>query len=171
MIVASRLSAGLLLFRMVSASGVEVMLAHMGGPFWAKKDEGGWSIPKGECESGEDPLAAARREFFEELGRDVPPGEAIDLGEVKQPSGKRIRAWAIEGDVDVSDVTSNRFEMEWPPRSGRVQEFPEIDQAGWFDLKTARAKLVKGQAPFIDVLIARLGLDAAAEPSAPQQGC
>jgi predicted NUDIX family NTP pyrophosphohydrolase len=154
-----RHSAGLLLFRRASDEGIEVMIAHMGGPFWANKDGGGWSIPKGEYERGEEPLVAARREFLEELGREVPSAELIDLGEVRQSSGKRIRAWAVEADFDVSQITSNTFEMEWPRGSGRTERFPEIDRAAWFDLDAARAKLVKGQVPFIDLLIDRLGLN------------
>jgi predicted NUDIX family NTP pyrophosphohydrolase len=150
----------LLLFRRVSPSAVEVMLAHMGGPFWADRDRGAWSIPKGEYEPGEEALAAARREFVEELGHEVPAGDPLELGEVKQAGGKRIHAWALEGDIDVSHIRSNTFEMEWPPRSGRRQRFPEIDRAGWFDLDTARDKLVKGQVPLIDMLAARLGLPA-----------
>ena len=152
-----RHSAGLLVFRRAPDADIEVMIAHMGGPFWAKKDSGGWSIPKGEYEPGEEPLVAARREFLEELGREAPSAEFIDLGEVRQPSGKRIRAWAVEADLDVSHITSNTFEMEWPRGSGRTERFPEIDGAGWFDLDTARSKLVKGQVPFIDLLIDRLG--------------
>jgi predicted NUDIX family NTP pyrophosphohydrolase len=129
----------------------------MGGPFWAGKDRRAWSIPKGEYGPGEDALAAARREFVEELGHEVPAGETLELGEVTQTGGKRIRAWALEGDIDVSQITSNTFEMEWPPRSGRSRRFPEIDRAGWFDLDTARGKLVKGQVPLLDMLAARLG--------------
>jgi predicted NUDIX family NTP pyrophosphohydrolase len=136
------------------------MLAHMGGPFWSSRDQGAWSIPKGEYEPGEEALAAARREFVEELGHEVPAGEALDLGEVTQAGGKRIRAWALEGDVDVSQITSNTFEMEWPRNSGRRRRFPEVDRADWFDLDTARGKLVKGQVPLIDMLAARLGLRA-----------
>jgi predicted NUDIX family NTP pyrophosphohydrolase len=134
------------------------MLAHMGGPFWAARDRGAWSIPKGEYEPGEEALAAARREFVEELGHEVPAGDPLELGEVTQASGKRIHAWALEGDIDVSHITSNTFEIEWPPRSGRRRRFPEIDRAGWFDLDTARGKLVEGQVPLIDLLAARLGL-------------
>jgi predicted NUDIX family NTP pyrophosphohydrolase len=158
--MAGRRSAGLLLFRRASPAAVEVMLAHMGGPFWASRDRGAWSIPKGEYEPGEEALAAARREFVEELGQEVPAGETLELGEVTQAGGKRIRAWALEGDIDVSHITSNTFEMEWPPTSGRRRRFPEIDRAGWFDLRTARGKLVKGQVPLIDMLAARLGLPA-----------
>lgn len=139
-------------------SGVRVMLAHMGGPFWAKKDAGAWSIPKGEYDHGEDPLQAAQREFAEELGTAVPAGELIDLGEITQRGGKRVRAWALRAYLDVSDITSNTFEIEWPRGSGRMQRFPEIDRAGWFDLATARGKLVRGQVAFLDVLADRLGV-------------
>ena len=134
------------------------MLVHMGGPFWARKDAGAWSIPKGECDDGEDPLQAARREFAEELGCSPPDGEMIDLGEITQRGGKRVRAWAVRGYIDVSDITSNTFELQWPPRSGRMQSFPEIDRAGWFDLETARGKLVQGQVALLDVLADRLGV-------------
>lgn len=139
-------------------SGVRVMLAHMGGPFWAKKDAGAWSIPKGEYDNGEDPLQAAQREFAEELGTAAPAGELIDLGEIRQRGGKRVRAWAVRAYLDVSDITSNTFEIEWPRGSGRMQRFPEIDRAGWFDLATARGKLVQGQVAFLDVLADRLGV-------------
>ena len=135
----------------------------MGGPFWASRDQGAWSIPKGEYDPGEEALAAARREFVEEIGQGVPAGEELELGEVTQAGGKRIRAWALEGDIDVSRISSNTFEMEWPPRSGRRRRFPEIDRAGWFDLDAARAKLVKSQVPLIDLLAARLGLPAGGE--------
>lgn len=155
-----RRSAGLLLFRGAPASRLEVMIAHMGGPLWANKDRGGWSIPKGEYEPGEEPLIAALREFEEELGQDAPSGEPIDLGEVRQPSGKRLRVWALEADLDVSRVRSNTFELEWPRGSGRMRRFPEIDRAGWFDLHTARSKLVKGQLSFIDRLEADLGRES-----------
>jgi len=149
-------SAGLLLFRRPDGE-VEILIAHMGGPFWAKKDDRAWSIPKGEYREGEDPLAAARREFEEELGSPPIEGELLDLGEVRQSSGKRVRAWAVEGDLDATSITSNTFEIEWPPRSGRMQEFPEIDRAAWVDPDTARAKLVKGQVEFVDRLVEQLG--------------
>ena len=110
----------------------------MGGPFWARKDAGAWTIPKGEVEPGEEPLAVARREFHEELGRAVPPGDLVDLGEVRQAGGKVVRAWAVEGDLDAETIVSNTFELEWPPKSGRIQAFPEIDRAAWFDLESAR---------------------------------
>ena len=144
-------SAGLLLYRLRDGR-LEVLIAHMGGPFWARKDEGGWSIVKGEYEEHEDPLAAARREFLEETGSEPPVGTALALGEVRQPSGKRIVAWAIESDFDADSIRSNTFTIEWPRGSGRQQEFPEIDRARWFDTQTARRKLVKGQVPFIDLL-------------------
>src|SRR5215210_5611580 len=124
-------SAGLLLYR-VRDGRLQVLIAHMGGPFWAKKDEAGWSIPKGEYVEGEDRLAAARREFEEEIGSSPPSGPMLELGEIRQPSGKRIVAWAVEGDLDPATVRSNTFVLEWPPRSGRQEEFPEIDRADWF---------------------------------------
>jgi predicted NUDIX family NTP pyrophosphohydrolase len=133
-------SAGLLLHRFRDGQP-EVLIAHMGGPFWAKKDERAWSIPKGEYDdSDEEPLAAARREFEEELGSPPPDGNAIPLGEVKQSSGKLVVAWAVEGDFDPTKIESNTFTTEWPPRSGRTAEFPEIDRAEWVDLATARRK-------------------------------
>ncbi|GAB3590653.1 NUDIX domain-containing protein [Angustibacter peucedani] len=150
-------SAGLLLHRRGPDGAREVLLGHMGGPFWARKDDGAWSVPKGELEPGEEPLAAARREFVEELGIDVPDGEVHDLGEVRQSSGKVVTVWALEGDLDVGAVVPGTFELEWPPRSGRVQEFPEIDRAAWLDVDTARTKLVKGQRPFLDRLLQLLG--------------
>ena len=149
-------SAGLLLYR-IRDGGPEVFIGHMGGPFWAKKDERAWSVFKGEYDDSEDALAAARREFEEETGSPPPDGPLIDLGEVRQSSGKRVNAWAVEGDFDPADLKSNTFTAEWPPRSGRQAEFPEVDRAEWFDLETARAKLVKAQAGFIDVLERELG--------------
>jgi predicted NUDIX family NTP pyrophosphohydrolase len=149
-------SAGLLLYRRRQGR-IEVLLGHMGGPFWARKDERAWSIPKGEHPEAEDALAAARREFAEETGTPPPDGPTLDLGEVRQSGGKRVTAWAVEGDLDPAAVKSNTFLLEWPPRSGRRQEFPEIDRAGWFDLDTARRKIVKGQAALVDRLEERLG--------------
>ncbi|MEA2188761.1 MAG: hypothetical protein QOK16_3772 [Solirubrobacteraceae bacterium] len=134
------------------------MLVHMGGPFWARKDAGAWSIPKGEYNLEEDPLEAAQREFAEELGTPAPNGETIDLGEIKQRGGKRVRAWAVRAYMDVSNITSNTFEMQWPPGSGRMQRFPEVDRADWFDLSSARNKLVQGQVAFLDALADRLGV-------------
>ena len=147
-----KLSAGLLVYRRTD-DGIEVLLVHPGGPFWAKKDEGSWSLPKGEYEPEEDPLTVALREFEEETGQPPPDhSEAEWLGEQRQPSGKVVSAWAVEGDVDVSDIRSNTFEMEWPPRSGRMQEFPEVDRAGWFGPDEARRKILRGQAGFLDRL-------------------
>jgi predicted NUDIX family NTP pyrophosphohydrolase len=140
-------SAGVLLRR---PSG-EVLLVHPGGPFWARKDEGAWSIPKGEYEDGDDPEEAARREFHEELGSSA-PDTLTDLGTVKQKNGKEVRAYLASGDLDTSAITSNTFTMEWPPRSGRMSEFPEVDRAEWFDIETARAKLNPAQAAFLDRL-------------------
>jgi len=138
-------SAGILLHR-----GGEVLLVHPGGPFWAKKDAGAWSIPKGEYEDGDDPRAAALREFEEELGSALPAGtELVELGTVKLKSGKRITAFAAEGDLDAETISSNTFEMEWPPRSGRMQAFPEVDRAGWFSIEEAREKLNPAQAEFL----------------------
>jgi predicted NUDIX family NTP pyrophosphohydrolase len=147
----STLSGGLLLFRR-DPDGLRLLIAHMGGPFWARKDDRAWSVPKGECDPGEDPLAAARREFAEELGLPAPEGQTLDLGEVRMKSGKRIRVWAVEGDLDPEAVVPGVFSMEWPPRSGRTQEFPEVDRAAWVDPGTARAKLVQAQAAFVDRL-------------------
>ncbi len=144
-------SAGLLLFREV-AGRLEVLLVHPGGPFWARKDEGAWSIPKGEFEAGEEPLAAARREFAEETGAEAPLGEALGLGAVPQPSGKIIQAWAVRGEFDPSGLKSNTFSIEWPPRSGRHAEFPEVDRAAWFGLEEARRSIQPGQAPLLDAL-------------------
>jgi predicted NUDIX family NTP pyrophosphohydrolase len=146
-----RTSAGILLYRLRPA-GPEVLLGHMGGPFWAKKDDGGWSIPKGEHGPDEDPLAVAQREFEEELGSSVPTQELVPLGALRVTSGKVLAVWAAEGDLDAAAAQSNTFTVEWPPRSGRVQEFPEIDRAAWFGLDEARSKLVKGQVPFLDRL-------------------
>jgi predicted NUDIX family NTP pyrophosphohydrolase len=144
-------SAGLLLYRR-RPGGVEVLLVHPGGPLWARRDDGAWSIPKGEHGPDEDPLAVVRREFREELGQDPPPGRPVPLGELRQPGGKRVSAWALEGELDVAEVRSNTFEMEWPPRSGRVRRFPEVDRAGWFGLEEARRKLLPGQVGFLDRL-------------------
>jgi predicted NUDIX family NTP pyrophosphohydrolase len=146
-----KLSAGIVLYRVVD-DGLEVLLGHMGGPFWARKDEGAWSIPKGEYAEGEEPRAAATREFHEEMGAPLPEGELVDLGVFKQSSAKQVTAFALEADFDADNIVSNTFETEWPPRSGRLQSFPEIDRAAWFDVETARTKLVKGQVPILDRL-------------------
>ena len=140
-------SAGVLAFRNREEI-LQVFLVHPGGPFWAKKDAGAWSIPKGELLEGEDPLAAARREFEEETGI-VADGQFLALGELKQPSGKVIVAWALEHDFDAEQVRSNTFTIEWPPKSGRMQQFPEVDAGGWFSLPEARIKLLKGQLEFL----------------------
>jgi predicted NUDIX family NTP pyrophosphohydrolase len=146
----------LLLFR-GTGDALEVLLVHPGGPFWAKRDEGAWSIPKGECEEGEDPPAAAWREFGEELGSPAPEGEALELGEVRQKAGKTVQAWAIAGDLDPEHITSNTFTMEWPPRSGQTQSFPEVDRAGWFGLAEARERINPAQAALLDRLRDALG--------------
>ncbi len=145
-------SAGLLLYR--GAPGrLEVLLVHPGGPFWAKKDAGAWSIPKGEIDAGEEPLTAARREFEEETGVAPPDGEAVALEPRRQAGGKLVMAWAVRGDLDPALIRSGTFSLEWPPRSGRQQEFPEVDRAGWFTLEQAREKILSGQVPFLDELV------------------
>jgi predicted NUDIX family NTP pyrophosphohydrolase len=145
-------SAGIVLYRS-SGGRLEVLLGHMGGPFWARKDAGAWSIPKGEYGVDEDPFVAACREFHEEFGTPVPAGATfVDLGEVRQAGGKVVRAWAVAGDLDPARVVSNTFEMEWPPRSGRIGTFPEIDRAAWFDLTAAHDRIVAGQRPLLERL-------------------
>ncbi|MFF4629773.1 NUDIX domain-containing protein [Streptomyces griseorubiginosus] len=147
-----RTSAGLLLFRHTE-DGLEVLLGHMGGPFFARRDAGAWTVPKGEYEpESESAWDAARREFEEELGLPPPDGEAVSLGEVRQTNGKVVTAWAIEADLDPATVVPGVFSMEWPPRSGRTQEFPELDRVAWFGLERARAVIVKAQAAFLDRL-------------------
>ena len=147
-----RTSAGILLHR-PGAGGPEVLIGHMGGPFWAHKDEAAWSIPKGEHGPDEDPLAVALREFEEEMGSPVPAADFVPLGQVRASGGKVLTAWAAEGDLDATATTSNTFPLEWPPRSGRVQEFPEIDRAAWVTVGEARTKLVAGQRPLLDRLL------------------
>src|SRR5438067_1634187 len=137
-----KLSAGLLPFRR-KADGIEVFLVHPGGPFWKNKDYGAWSLAKGEYESGEDPLTAAQREFDEETGFRAVGGEFLPLGEIRQPGGKVVIAWAFESDFDAAQVRSNTFEMEWPPKSGKKQEFPEVDRASWFTIAEARVKILQ----------------------------
>ena len=149
-------SAGLLVYRR-RPSGVEVFLAHPGGPFWARKDDHAWSIPKGLYDENEDPLSAAKREFEEETSIGV-DGRFLPLGEFRQPGGKLVTAFAVEADVDETSIRSNRFEMEWPPHSGRRQSFPEIDRAQWFDLVTAARKMHKGQIPILHALAKQLGV-------------
>jgi predicted NUDIX family NTP pyrophosphohydrolase len=159
-----KLSAGLLLYR-ERAGVVEVLIAHPGGPFWARKDDGAWSIPKGEYSEGDDPWAAARREFAEELGLRAPDGPRLDFGPAKQPSGKVVTAFAVLGDLDVTDARSNTFEVEWPRGSGRLREFPEVDRVDWFPVAQARAKLLKGQRVFLDRLMAHPDLAGLSEGS------
>jgi predicted NUDIX family NTP pyrophosphohydrolase len=153
--MAKKQSAGILLHRR-RGGAIEVFLVHPGGPLWAGKDAGAWSIPKGEFDAGEDPKAAALREFEEETGFTV-EGELVPLAPLKQPSGKIVRAFAVAGDCDAGKIRSNRFSMEWPPRSGEQREFPEVDRAGWFGLPEAREKLLKGQLGFLDELREMLG--------------
>lgn len=149
-------SAGLLLYRSGPDGAVEVLIAHPGGPFWSRRDDGAWSIPKGEQPDGEDPWVTARREFVEELGLDPPEGERLELGVVRQAGGKVVTAFAVRGDLDVTDACSNTFELEWPPRSGKLREFPEVDRVGWFTVAHARTKLLAGQRPLLDRLLAAL---------------
>lgn len=147
-------SAGLLPFRH-SGGEVQVLLVHPGGPFWTKKDLGAWSIPKGEVDPGEEPLACARREFEEEIGT-RPEGEFISLGEIRQSGGKLVHAWAFEGDCDTAKIRSNTFSMVWPPKSGKLHSFVEIDRAEWFTLEEARHKIIEGQVPFLECLSAAI---------------
>lgn len=154
-------SAGILLFRL-AGGGPEVLLVHPGGPFWAKRDLGAWSIPKGECEEGEDPRLCALRELGEELGAapELGVGDLVDLGSVRQKAGKVVDAWAAEADFDPARLRSNAFSVEWPPRSGRQREFPEVDRAEWFEPERARGKIIPAQAEFIERLLERLGASA-----------
>jgi predicted NUDIX family NTP pyrophosphohydrolase len=153
--VTDRVSAGLLLHRVDgrhAAAAIEVLLVHMGGPFWARKDVGAWTLPKGEPEPGEALLDAARREFTEETGAPPPAGDYVPLGAVRQKGGKVVHAWAVHGDFDVDALVSTTFELEWPPRSGRRTNFPEVDRAAWFGLDAARERIVSAQATFLDRL-------------------
>jgi len=150
-------SAGLLLYRMSPGGAVEVLLAHPGGPFWARKDDAAWSVPKGEYPPDEDPLDAAYREFEEEVGLRAPSGQAVFLGELRQPGGKRVSVWALEGDLDIAHSSSNTFELEWPRGSGTIREFPEVDRVEWMSVDRAGRKLVKGQTPFLGALLESLG--------------
>jgi len=149
----ARLSAGLLLYRVRGpGSELEVLLVHPGGPLWARKDAGAWSIPKGEYDEAEQPLAAARREFEEELGLPVPVGDLRELGAIRQPSGKVVTAFTLRADLDLAGFRSNTFELEWPKGSGTIHAFPEVDRAAWFGLAEARTRLLKGQVGFLDLL-------------------
>lgn len=160
-------SAGILMFRR-RAAGLEVLLVHPGGPFWRKRDAGAWSIPKGELVAGEEPEFAARREFAEEIGL-LPTGRLLPLGSVRQAAGKLVHGFAMEGDLDPARFASNLFEMEWPPRSGRIESFPEVDRVEWFDLATAAAKLIPGQVPLLERLSALAGGPLSA-PGRPPPG-
>lgn len=151
-------SAGLLLFRRTGTPPrLEVLLAHPGGPYWKRKDDGAWSIPKGELGAEEDPLAAARREFAEELGLPAPDGPFVPLGSSRQSGGKQVSAWAVQGDLDPDRAVSNTVEIEWPPKSGKRITVPEIDRVAWFDLSTARERITVGQVSFLDRLAGLLG--------------
>jgi predicted NUDIX family NTP pyrophosphohydrolase len=154
--VAAKQSAGILAYKLVDST-VQVLLVHPGGPFWAKKDLGAWSLPKGEYVDPDDPLAAALRELAEETGLEVAAGDCVPLGSVKQKGGKVVAAWAVAADFDPAGLRSNTFELEWPPRSGRRREFPEVDRAEWFDLEAARRKLLPAQGEFLDRLLEHLG--------------
>ncbi|MGH8799017.1 MAG: NUDIX domain-containing protein [Casimicrobiaceae bacterium] len=156
--MAKKISAGILLYR-IRDHALQVFLVHPGGPYWARKDDAAWSIPKGEAAQGADLLATAYAEFHEETGLRL-QGEPVALAPLRQPGGKLVHAWAAQGDIDAASVQSNAFTLEWPPRSGRMQQFPEVDRAGWFELATARQKLVVGQRGFLDQLQHRLGLPA-----------
>jgi predicted NUDIX family NTP pyrophosphohydrolase len=161
--VAIKRSAGILLYRSRGDGATEFLLVHPGGPYWTKRDEGAWSIPKGGIEAEEDSRGAALRELEEELGPAAPelaPGGLIELGSIRQRAGKVVEAWAAEGDFDPAALDSNTFAIEWPPRSGREVEFPEVDRAGWFELEAARRKLLPAQGEFLDRLLEHLGLDS-----------
>jgi predicted NUDIX family NTP pyrophosphohydrolase len=151
-----KVSAGLLVYRISRTGVLEILAVHPGGPLWAKKDDGVWSIPKGEVDGDAEPEATADREFAEELGTAPPPGPRLDLGEITQRSGKRVRAWAVAGDLDVSVVRSNTFDLEWPRGSGRMVAFPEVDRAAWFTVAVARQKLIEAQGPLLDRLAVAL---------------
>jgi predicted NUDIX family NTP pyrophosphohydrolase len=151
-------SAGILLYR-GSGPTLEVLLVHPGGPFFARKDAGAWGIPKGECAAGEEPLDSARREFAEETGQALALGPAVDLGEIRQGSGKIVRAWAVEGDLDADRIVSNTFVLEWPPRSGRRRAYPEVDRAAWLGLEEAAVKILAAQRPLLDRLARADGAD------------
>jgi predicted NUDIX family NTP pyrophosphohydrolase len=155
----ARRSAGILLHRPAADGAIEVLLVHPGGPFWARRDAGAWSLPKGEHGDDEEPVACALRELEEELGERPPLGELVDLGEVRQKSGKVVRAWAARGDFDPARLRSDIFEMEWPPRSGRRQAFPEVDRAAWFTPAEAAEKLVPAQAAFVERLLEHIARD------------
>jgi predicted NUDIX family NTP pyrophosphohydrolase len=158
----ARASAGILLYR-TSSGALEVLLVHPGGPFWARRDIGAWSIPKGEHADGEDPRDCALREFAEETGTALATDVLVELGSIRQRAGKVVTAWAAEGDLDPATVRSNTFTIQWPPRSGRMAEFPEVDRAQWFAVEQAREKLIPAQAELVDRLVERLRVDPAAQ--------
>ena len=158
-----KLSAGILLYRR-RGELVEVFLVHPGGPFWKNKDEGAWSIPKGEYEAGSDPLTTARREFAEETGAEPPAGAPTPLGQIKQAGGKLVAAWALEGDLAAEQIQSNTFTIEWPPQSGKTREFPEVDRAGWFALAAAGEKILAGQREFLTRLAGMLDASPTKRP-------
>lgn len=162
----TKTSAGILVYRRTD-SDIEVLLGHPGGPFWKNKDQGAWSIPKGEFED-EEPIVAAKREFKEELGHTAPSGEYLDLGSITRKDGKTIYIWAVEGNLDVTNISSNTFEMEWPPHSGQKQSFPEIDKARWFKIEQTADKLHKGQDEFIKRLSEHLGIEIIEPPTQAQ---
>lgn len=162
-----KLSAGLLVYKNENGN-LKVLVAHMGSPWWAKKDKGAWSIPKGEYEEGQDPLENAKREFREELGLEVPKGNFIELGTIQQKNNKQVTAWAVETELDVSSIKSNTFTIEWPPRSGKSAEFPEVDRAAYFDISTASQKIIPEQAEFLERLSKHLGLESK-NPKMPEQ--
>jgi predicted NUDIX family NTP pyrophosphohydrolase len=151
-----RLSAGLLVYRVIEGIP-EVLIGHPGGPFWARKDDGAWTIPKGEYDDTEDPWVAARREFTEEIGLPAPAGPRIEFAPLRQPSGKVVTVYAVEADLDIRDAVSNTFTLEWPKGSGKFREYPELDRVGWFSVVDAREKLLKGQRPLLDSLMQELG--------------
>lgn len=154
----ARRSAGILMYKL-DGQNLKVLLVHPGGPFWAKKDLGSWSVPKGEYAEGEDPRAAAIREFAEETGSVINADDLLPLGEIKQRGGKVVTAWALGGELDAAELVSNTFEMEWPPKSGKIQRFPEVDRADWFEPELARQKLVSSQSELIDRLVEKLRQD------------
>ena len=156
-------SAGLLVYRIAAGGVVEVLIAHPGGPFWARKGDGSWTVPKGEYDESEDPRAAAFREFAEETGLELPHRDSVLLGELRQPGGKRVTVWALEADLDETQASSNTFQLEWPRGSGRVREFPEVDRLEWVTVGLARNRLLKGQVPFLDLLEGALGVEGGAE--------
>ena len=160
-------SAGLLLYRISPEGVVEVLIAHPGGPFWARKDDGAWSIPKGEYLPDEDALVAAYREFQEEVGLAAPGGAAVFLGERRQPGGKLVSVWRLEGDLDVTRASSNMFELEWPRGSGTLREFPEVDRVEWVPVDRARSKLLKGQVPFLDALLGAVAPEGTGREKGP----